>query len=295
VVGVDYTDFRSLTNGSFDITGINGAPVNVYRWDRNDSPVFGERFVTFDSTRRQKSIYGAGRFQLSDTLKLIVGGKLLDYDSDYITKTTAGYDTNSPSSERRKFTPYAGLVYELNPTHTLYASFATIYNPQTSLDRRGNLLAPQEGNTYEAGVKSSFLEGRLTSSAAVYQIRQDNLAEPDEGYFVPGTTTTASRVVKGAKTPGHRPGTQRCTHARLEPDGLVQLQRVKGCDRPAHQHHLPSPDGAAVGPPTACLATGAGSRWAAAWSGTAASPTPGKPGKSNAPSPRARAPMPSPV
>jgi outer membrane receptor for ferric coprogen and ferric-rhodotorulic acid len=202
VVGVDYTDFRSLTNGSFDITGINGAPVNVYRWNRNDSPVFGERFVTFDSTRRQKSIYGAGRFQLSDPLKLIVGGKLLDYDSDYITKTTAGYDTNSPSSERRKFTPYAGLVYELNPTHTLYASFATIYNPQTSLDRRGNLLAPQEGNTYEAGVKSSFLEGRLTSSAAVYQIRQDNLAEPDEGYFVPGTTTTASRVVKGAKTQG---------------------------------------------------------------------------------------------
>jgi outer membrane receptor for ferric coprogen and ferric-rhodotorulic acid len=202
LIGVDYTDFRSLTNGSFDITGINQAPVNVYTWDHGASPVFGERFVTFDSTRRQKSIYGAGRFQLSDTLKLIVGGKLLDYDSDYITKTTAGYDSNSPSSERRKFTPYAGLVYELNPTHTLYASFATIYNPQTSLDRRGNLLAPQEGNTYEAGVKSSFLDGRVTSSAAVYQIRQDNLAEPDEGYFVPGTTTTASRVVKGAKTQG---------------------------------------------------------------------------------------------
>lgn len=202
LIGIDYTDFRSLTNGSFDITGIDGAAVNVYSWNRADTPVFGERFVTFDSTRRQKSIYGAGRFQLSDQLKLIVGGKLLDYDSDYITDTTAGYHTTSPSSERGKFTPYAGLVYELNPTHTLYASFATIYNPQSALDRNGNLLAAQEGNTYEAGVKSSFLDGRVTSSAAVYQIRQDNISEPDEGYFIPGTTATASRAVKGAKTQG---------------------------------------------------------------------------------------------
>ncbi|WP_435442775.1 MULTISPECIES: TonB-dependent siderophore receptor [unclassified Variovorax] len=202
VIGFDYTDFRSLTHGSFDISGLDGAPVNVYRWDNGGSPVFGERFVTFDSTRRQKSIYGAGRFQLSDQLKLIVGGKVMNYDSDYITKTTAGYDASNPSSERRVFTPYAGLVYDLNANHTLYASFATIYNPQTSLDRRGVMLDPQEGNTYEAGIKSSSLDGRLTSSAAVYQIRQDNLAEVDEGQFVPGTTNTASRAVKGAKTQG---------------------------------------------------------------------------------------------
>jgi outer membrane receptor for ferric coprogen and ferric-rhodotorulic acid len=202
VIGFDYTDFRSLTNGSFDITGLRDAPVNIYRWDNSGTPVFGERFVTFDSTRRQKSIYGAGRFQLSDRLKLIVGGKLLNYDSNYITKTTAGYDQSSPSSERRVFTPYAGLVYDLNANHTLYASFATIYNPQTAIDRRGSLLDPQEGNTYEAGIKSSFLDGRVTGSAAVYQIRQDNISEPDTGYFIPGTTTTASRAVKGARTEG---------------------------------------------------------------------------------------------
>ncbi|CAN5386324.1 TonB-dependent siderophore receptor [soil metagenome] len=202
VVGIDYTDFGSLTNGSFDTSGLDGAPVNIYRWDNSGSPVFGERFVTFDSTRRQKSLYGAGRFQLSDQLKLIVGGKVLNYDSNYITKTTAGYNDSAPSSERRVFTPYGGLVYELNAAHSLYASFATIYNPQTALDRNGAYLDPQEGNTYEAGIKSSFLGGRLTSSAAVYQIRQDNVSEADPGYFIPGTTNTASRAIKGAKTQG---------------------------------------------------------------------------------------------
>ncbi|MGJ7528054.1 TonB-dependent siderophore receptor [Variovorax sp. GB1P17] len=202
VFGADYTDFRSLTDGSFDKSGVNGAPVNVYRWNNSGVPVFGDRFVTFDSTRRQTSLYAAGRFQLADRLKLIVGGKLLNYDSNYITKTTAGYNEKSPSSERRVFTPYGGLVFDLDANHTLYGSFATIYNPQSSLDRRGVLLDPQKGNTFEAGIKSAFLDGRVTTSAAVYQIRQDNLAEPDPGQFVPGTTNTASRPIKGAKTRG---------------------------------------------------------------------------------------------
>lgn len=202
MVGVDYTDFRSLTNGSFDISGLRDAPVNIYRWDNSGSPVFGERFVTFDSTRRQKSLYGAGRFQLSDQFKLVVGGKLMNYESNYITRTTAGYNTSSLVSERSVFTPYAGLLYDLNENHTLYTSFATIYNPQNSIDRYGTQLDPQKGDTYEAGIKSSFLDGRVTSSAAFYQIKQDNVAEADTGYFVPGTTNTASRAIKGAKTQG---------------------------------------------------------------------------------------------
>lgn len=202
VLGLDYTDFQSLTYGSFDITGLRDKPINIYQWDNRGSPVFGERFVVFDSTRRQTSLYGAGRFALADGLKLIVGGKLLNYDSNYVTDTTGGYHDRAPASERRVFTPYAGLVYTLSPQHALYASFATIYSPQTSRDRNGRFLDPQEGNTYEAGIKSDFLDGRLSTSAAVYLIRQDNLAESDPGQFIPGTTNTASRAVKGARTRG---------------------------------------------------------------------------------------------
>jgi len=202
MVGVDYTDFRSLTSGSLDISGLRRRPVNIYRWDNSGSPVFGPDFVTFDSTRKQKSLYGAGRFELTDRLKLIAGGKLMNFDSDYVTDTTDGYHSNSPINERRVFTPYGGLVYDLSPAHTLYASFATIYAPQNARDRNGAQLDPTEGNTYEAGIKSAWLDGRLTTSAAVYQIRQDNVAEADNGYLVPGSSDTASRAIKGVKTQG---------------------------------------------------------------------------------------------
>ena len=202
VMGVDYTSFQSITNGSFDVTGLRDKPVNIFEWDSSGSPVFGERFVKFDSTRRQTSAYGAGRFSLSDDVKLIVGGKLFNYDSDYITDTTAGYHEKSPASERRVFTPYAGVVYNLSPQHTLYGSFATIYNPQTARDRFGAFLDPQTGNTYEAGIKSDFLNGRVNTSASVYLIRQDNIATDDPGHFIPGTENTASRTIQGAKTHG---------------------------------------------------------------------------------------------
>ncbi|GKT01905.1 TonB-dependent siderophore receptor [Acidovorax sp. SUPP3434] len=202
LVGIDHTDFRSLTTGSFDTTGLRDLPVNIHRWNNSGSPVFGPDFVTFDSTRRQKSLYAAGRFELAPQWKLIVGGKLMNFGSDYITDTTEGYHTTSPVSERRVFTPYGGIVFDLSPAHTLYASFATIYAPQNAQDRNGTQLDPTQGDTYEAGVKSAWLGGRVTTSASAYWIRQDNVAEADSGYFVPGTTNTASRAMKGVKTQG---------------------------------------------------------------------------------------------
>ena len=144
----------------------------------------------------------SGPFELTDRLKLIAGGKVMNFDSNYVTDTTDGYHSNSPINERRVFTPYGGLVYDLSPAHTLYASFATIYAPQNARDRNGAQLDPTEGNTYETGIKSAWLDGRLTTSAALYQIRQDNVAEADSGYLVPGSSDTASRAIKGVKTQG---------------------------------------------------------------------------------------------
>ena len=202
VFGMDYHQFQSVTDGSFD-WNLQGTPANLYTWNRKVSPVFGERYVTYDSTRRQASAYAAGRFALSDQLKFIAGAKLLRYDENYVTDApTIGYYSETPAKENRVFTPYGGLVYEINNAHTAYASYSTIYQPQASQDRNGALLAPREGKTFEAGIKSAWLDGQLNTAVALYQIRQKNLSESDPGYTVPGTDMTAYRTVKGAKTEG---------------------------------------------------------------------------------------------
>lgn len=67
----------------------------------------------------------------------------------------------------------------------------------------GAVLEPTEGANHEVGLKSAWLDGRLNTALALYQIRQDNVAEADAGYFVPGTMDTgASRSVKGTRTQG---------------------------------------------------------------------------------------------
>ncbi|EZP35506.1 TonB-dependent siderophore receptor [Janthinobacterium lividum] len=202
VLGMDYSEFQSTTDGRFD-RGVENTPVNLYRWNRTATPVFGGTTVIYDSTRRQASAYAASRFNLSERLKLIAGAKVLRYSENYISDApSVNFYSASPASESRVFTPYGGLVFDIDGTHSAYASYSTIYQPQASQDRYGKLLAPREGKTFEAGIKSGWLDGRLNTSAALYQIRQSNLSESDPGYTVPGTNNPANRTIKGAKTQG---------------------------------------------------------------------------------------------
>ncbi|MGK5036816.1 TonB-dependent siderophore receptor [Janthinobacterium sp. LB3P118] len=202
VLGMDYNEFQSTTDGRFD-KSIERTPANLYRWNHTATPVFGDTYATNDSTRRQASVYAAARLHLSERLKLIAGAKVLRYDENYISDAPAEpFYSASPASESRVITPYGGMVFDIDGTHSAYASYSTIYQPQASQDRYGKLLAPREGKTFEAGIKSGWFDGRLNTAAALYLIRQKNLAESDPGYDVPGTKISASRTIKGAKTQG---------------------------------------------------------------------------------------------
>ena len=202
VLGMDYSEFQSTTDGRFG-GSVASTPANLYRWNRTATPAFGNAVVTYDSTRRQASAYAASRFTLSERLKLIAGAKVLRYSENYISDApSVNFYSASPASESRVFTPYGGLVFDIDGTHSAYASYSTIYQPQASQDRYGKLLAPREGKTLEAGIKSGWLDGRLNTAAALYQIRQSNLAESDPGYTVPGTNNPANRAIKGARTQG---------------------------------------------------------------------------------------------
>ena len=78
-------------------------------------------------------------------------------------------------------TPYVGLVYEITPNVSAYASYTEIFNPQNYKDRNENLLAPVQGSNLEAGIKTQWFDGRLTANAAVFEAKQDNYAVRDMG------------------------------------------------------------------------------------------------------------------
>ncbi|NWM00777.1 TonB-dependent receptor, partial [Klebsiella pneumoniae] len=83
-------------------------------------------------------------------------------------------------------------------------SYTKIFKPQGNVrDRDGRLLNPLEGKNYEAGLKALLLGGKLLATAAVYRIEQSNLAGPDPGRFVPGTSNPAYRGAQGTVAKGY--------------------------------------------------------------------------------------------
>ncbi|MGK6355840.1 TonB-dependent siderophore receptor [Sphingomonas sp. DT-207] len=173
------------------------------RWDGAlADPEWGERYVLSDlGSTTQAAVYGTTRISLLDGLKLIGGGRL----SSFKRKEEAISDRAAYSlTYKGVFTPYAGLVYDITDNLSAYASYTNIFKPQGNLrDREGQLLAPLEGKSYEAGVKALLLGGKLLATAAVYRIEQENLAVPDPGQFVPGTSNPAYRGAKGTVAEGY--------------------------------------------------------------------------------------------
>ena len=124
---------------------------------------FGEFYdaATTDSTL--KSYYAATRLHFGDNLKLMLGANHSEIKTTEYTKD--------------KFVPYAGLTYNFTPEYTGYMSYTSIFRPQTVVDETTNqTAAPVEGKSYEIGVKSSWLDDRLTENLAVFRTDEENFA-----------------------------------------------------------------------------------------------------------------------
>ncbi|WP_406623698.1 TonB-dependent siderophore receptor [Acidovorax sp. SDU_ACID1] len=147
-------------------------------------------------SQKQRYAYAAGRFRMADPLQLIAGLRVTRYEERDITPYWWNYDMK----ENGVTTPYAGLVYEVHPNVSLYASYASIFQPQTAQDEQGRTLAPEEGSTYEAGAKGEFFDKRLNVGISHYWMKTRNTAE-ESGGLTPGGDT-AYRAVSSAMRRG---------------------------------------------------------------------------------------------
>src|SRR5690606_3849463 len=102
-----------------------------------------------DARITQQSVYATTRLSLTDRLKLILGGRVDWFDYNDTVNTYPNFASNTPSvsvhnrySVNNQVTKYAGLVYDLNDQHALYASYTDIFKPQNYLDAGNQLLDP---------------------------------------------------------------------------------------------------------------------------------------------------------
>ncbi|QQN86769.1 MULTISPECIES: TonB-dependent siderophore receptor [Acinetobacter] len=131
-------------------------------WDM--SKTSGEMHIR----QKNQSLYAATRLHMTDDLKLLLGANYVQAES-----TGSSYGTDTIYDEN-KLLPYAGLTYEFSPEYTGYLSYTSIFRPQTTKALDGSINKPVEGESYEAGIKSSWLDDKLTASMAVFRTEQSN-------------------------------------------------------------------------------------------------------------------------
>ncbi len=182
----------------------SGAIPNIWTWDGKTpaepaNPATGD--IKFEE--RVDSAYAAARFKPVDALGIIVGARVTDWRN---TRTERPYDTGVASVLKRKesgeFIPYAGVTYDFGAQWTGYASYTSIFKPQSRRDVNGDFLDPEVGDSYELGVKAALLGGRLNFAAAVYEVQQDNFGVSIPGVFAPDGSL-AYRAVAGTRTRGY--------------------------------------------------------------------------------------------
>jgi len=163
------------------------------RWDGSVAePEWNDWYRNADDIVRQKSAYTAARFSLADPLSLIVGARYTQYSTDGSSGDMRKYNT----------TPYGGLVYDISDSLSAYASYTSIFAPQTKRDKDGAWLSPVTGKNYETGLKADWADGRLTTNFAIFRIEQENAAEAISGEFVNGSSEQAYRATQGAVSKG---------------------------------------------------------------------------------------------
>lgn len=198
-------------------------------------PDYGPENKTADFSTRTLNTYVAARLNPTDLWKVTLGGSLLSYDMEGISY---GVDQNTGADN--KLIPYVGTVYDLNDTHSLYASYTGIYKPQAELGADFKVLAPLKGKNIETGLKSEWLDGRLNSTFSVFKAEQENVP-----LALPSVGTTFYRGIE-VNSKGYELDIAGELTDRLHVNaGYTRLMSLKGANdenvntyTPRHQAHL---------------------------------------------------------
>jgi catecholate siderophore receptor len=184
-------EISNPTRYSYTINKINTVPETTLLNPDLDQPFSGTEYISSIVHTKSKSV---GVYFI-DTMKLgrlfeLTGGMRWDrFDTGYNlyqpTPPPGGTVTApvAPISRLDQEPSYrAALVYKPSSRGSLYFDYGTSWNPgaeslSLSIGLVNGNVAPEENQSYEAGAKWSFLNGRLLTEGAWFHTEKDNARE----------------------------------------------------------------------------------------------------------------------
>jgi len=174
LIGANYAHSESTFRGS-DGTMLTGIDI------LDPQPVDPDLPITSGNATRteQYGLYGQVRIKPAHPVTLVLGGRLSHFESGNRTLLPTISAWQDGARVKSEFTPYVGIIYDVTPQISLYASYADMFFPQTNLTASGETLKPEEGVQYEVGIKGQFFNETLNASIAYFNIRDRNRAITD--------------------------------------------------------------------------------------------------------------------
>lgn len=126
-----------------------------------------------------QAVYFQDLISLTSQWKLLAGlrhDRFKFHSTNYVTGFQRGYEGSSTS-------PRVGVVWQPVPSQSLYTSYSKSYSPYggrgtISVDTAATAVyddQPQHSRQVEAGLKSDWLDGALSTQLAVYQLEHYNI------------------------------------------------------------------------------------------------------------------------
>jgi iron complex outermembrane receptor protein len=163
-------DIYAASNQEFSLD-----PIDIF------NPVYGvaqsqfiadyprEPFIT-----NSVGVYVQDQIDLLPQLKLLLGGRF-----DLVSQQSLFTDGSQDFQQDQAFSPRLGIVYQPSDNHALYASYSRSFLQSVGTAFDNTLFEPERGNQYEVGIKSDWLENRLSTTLAFYQITRTNVLTED--------------------------------------------------------------------------------------------------------------------
>ncbi|MGH9896053.1 MAG: TonB-dependent siderophore receptor, partial [bacterium] len=176
-VGVDRSDLDySRSNAAIQL-GV----ANIYDENFSDFPTAEPIPSSTGLTDTQDTgFYGQFQFRPFERLSMLLGGRydISKSESTYLDSLTDDI-LSTDEQEDKDFTGRVGLTFDVTDRISVYGLYAQSFEPTSSVDESGNILDPETGETWEAGIKTEWLDGRLGVNAALFRIERDDVAIPD--------------------------------------------------------------------------------------------------------------------
>lgn len=170
--------------------GIANAPIDLFD-PRYGQYAYPAAIVTYDQQQNMTDARGAylnvQANLLNNRLKLVGGIRFIKsetsnrtrrrQDAENVAAAKAGraaVDTKTLGHSDWDKTKRFGAVFDVTKSLGVYAGYSESYEARTTTNNLGEIFPPGIGEQKEAGVKTGFLDGRITSTLSYYELTQTN-------------------------------------------------------------------------------------------------------------------------